>query len=117
MVKVDPAFELTLPFELERYDGGGEDELGNEMEYWGAPEELLAFAAEPPVSTEPELAGHDRVIVDMNLYAPIDVGIGPKDRVVLAGNRFEVVGHPQDPNMNPWWPPGLCTVKLRRVEG
>lgn len=114
---VDPAYDLELPFELERYGGGGEDELGNEVEFWGAPEEHLAFSAEPPVSTEPERAGHDRVIVDMNLYAPVSIGYGPKDRVTIYGHRFEVIGYPQDPNMGPWWKPGLCTIKLRRVEG
>jgi len=45
------------------------------------------------------------------------LGPGPKDRVVLDGARFEVVGYPQDPNNNPWWQPGLVTILLRRVEG
>ncbi len=47
------SFPLRFPIELERYDGGGEDELGNEVEYWGAPEEHMVFGWEPPVSAEP----------------------------------------------------------------
>lgn len=117
MTGVDPAFELTIPFMLERYDGGGEDELGNEVEFWGAPEDHLAFALSPPSSSEPQLAGHDRVIVDAELHADRGLRPGAKDRITLDGYRFEVIGYPQDPNYNPWWPPGLVTVQLRRVEG
>jgi hypothetical protein len=114
---VTAAFPLRIPVELERYDGGGEDELGNEGEFWGAPEEHLVFGWEPTTSDEPELAGHDRVVVDMKLYASRSMNPGPKDRMNLDGQRFEVIGYPQDPNNNPWWKPGLVTILLRRVEG
>lgn len=117
MTVSDSAYELTVPILWERYVGGGEDELGNEVEQWGAPERHMVFGWEPPLSTEPELAGHDRVIVDMKLYAARSLNAGPKDRAVLDGERFEVVGYAQDPNNNPWWQPGLVTVRLRYVEG
>ncbi|MCZ1070817.1 hypothetical protein [Rhodococcus sp. A5(2022)] len=110
-------FPLTIPVGLERYSGAGEDELGNEVESWSPPEEHLVFGWESPVSAEPELAGHDRVVVDVKLYAPRSMGPGPRDRIRLDGALFEVIGYPQDPNNNPWWQPGLMTVLLRRVEG
>lgn len=111
------AFPLTISVGLERYSGTGEDELGNEVESWSAAESHLVFGWEPPVSTDPELAGHDRVIIDMKLYAAQSMNPGPRDRVTLDGRRFEVIGYAQDPNHNPWWRPGLVTVLLKRVEG
>lgn len=33
------------------------------------------------------------------------------------GSEWQVEGSPRDPNNNPWWQPGLVTVKGRRVTG
>lgn len=93
------------------------DAHNNPVEGWAAPVEVLVFGWEPPKSTEPAVAGHDRVVVDILLYAPQSMNAGPHDRVILAGKRYEVIGEPGDPNNNPWFAPGLVTINLRRVEG
>ncbi|MDM7488714.1 hypothetical protein QT969_10465 [Rhodococcus sp. CSLK01-03] len=110
-------FSLTVPVQVERYSGGVVDELGNETEGWSAPESVLVFGWEAPVSAEQVLAGHERVVVDVKLYAGRSIAIGPRDHITLDGKAFEVVGYPQDPNNNPWWQPGLVTVLLRSLEG
>ncbi len=107
--------------QLERYQAeAGEDENGNEISGYAPPVEVLVFGWENPRtrrSDEPVLAGHERVLVDVDLYAPQSLNIAPKDRLILNGKRFEVLGYPDDPNNNPWWRPGLVTVSLRRIEG
>lgn len=110
-------FTLRFPAKLERYQAGVEDELGNVTDGYLPPEDHLVFGWEPPVSAEPELAGHDRVVVDVKLYASTSMNPGPRDRITLGGKPFEVIGYPQDPNNNPWWKPGLVTILLKRVEG
>ncbi|MBM4603182.1 hypothetical protein GS575_09565 [Rhodococcus hoagii] len=111
------AFPCRIPIEHEAYEGAGEDELGNEVEGWADPVEVRVFGWEPPKSDEPVLAGHDRVVVDVVLHAKQSLRTHPKDRLILAGVRHEVVGYPADPNNNPWWQPGMVTIYLRRVEG
>lgn len=110
-------FPLKFPAQIERYFDGIENELGNKTPGWLPAETVLVFGWEPPVSAEPELAGHDRVVVDVKLYAPQELNPGPKDRITLDGRQFEVIGYPQDPNNNPFWQPGLVTVLLKRIEG
>lgn len=99
------------------FDGTEVDELENVIDSWAAPVEVMVFGWEPPVSSEPLLAGHDRVVVDLKLYGPRSFSVVPRDRVVVDGRLFEVVGYPQDPNFNPWWQPGLVTILLKRIEG
>ena len=112
------SFPLKFTVKHERYAGTtGEDENGNEIAAWAEPVEVKVFGWEPPKSTEPALAGHDRVLVDIKLYAPRAMDAGPADRVWLDGKKFEVLGYPEDPNNNSFWAPGLVTVNLRRVEG
>lgn len=111
------AFPCTIPIGHRRFVAGGEDELGNPVESWAAPVKVLVAGWEPPVSAEPLLAGHDRVVVDVKLYADWLFKPHPRDRVVLNGDVFEVIGYPQDPNNNPLFVPERVTVLLKRIEG
>lgn len=110
-------FSLTRSVEHAAYVAAGEDELGNEVASYALPVTVRVFGWEPPRSDEPALAGHDRVVVDLKLYAPQSMGAKPADRVVVNGKRFEVIGWPEDPNDNGIWSPGLVSVNLRRIEG
>lgn len=92
------------------------DGHGNEIDDYADPDEKKVFGWEPPRSSEPPLAGHDRVVVDIKLYAPRSMGAEEHDRVVLDGEEYDVVGVPEDPNNNSFWSPGLVTVNLHRVE-
>lgn len=112
------SFPLKFAVSHRKYLGtADEDELGNEIGAWADQVEVKVFGWEPPKSTEPALAGHDRVLVDIKLYAPRSMGAGPADRVWLDGKKFDVIGYPEDPNNNSFWAPGLVTVNLRRAEG
>lgn len=71
-----------------------------------------------PRSLEPKLAGHDRVVVELELFAPVGTSIGPHDLVDLPDGQFEVVGHPEDHSCGPFAPGvGGLVINLRRVEG
>lgn len=93
------------------------DAHNNPIEGWSAAADVLVFGWEPVKSTEPAVAGHDRVVVDMLLYAPLSLTVGAHDRFVISGKRYEVIGDVGDPNNNPWFRPDRVTVNLRRVEG
>ncbi|MBM4525177.1 hypothetical protein GS462_11220 [Rhodococcus hoagii] len=92
------------------------DAHGNETDTYADPDEQPVFGWEPPRSTEPALAGHARVVVDIKLYAPQSMGAAEHDQVLIRGEVFDVVGEAEDPNNNSWWAPGLVTVNLHRVE-
>jgi hypothetical protein len=71
-----------------------------------------------PVNSEPKVAGHDRVVVEMELYAPPAFHPGPQDLIDIPGSgQFEVIGYPEDYNHGPFgFQPGYV-INLRRVEG
>lgn len=71
-----------------------------------------------PSSTEPAVAGHDRVIVDLELLIPPDMQIGPYDLVDIPDlGQFQVIGQPEDLNHGPFlFTPGF-RVNLRKVSG
>lgn len=107
------------------WSGTGEDSHGNPIDVYTPP---LAEAGEPrqvigwqvPSSTEPLIAGHDRVIVDVELGVPPGFALGPHDVVDLPygpPGQFRVVGEIRSTEGNPFgWVPGGI-VNLRRVEG
>lgn len=87
------------------------DEMGTQVGVYG-----ISF----PTSTEPPLAGHDRLVIDAELWAPPTVSIGPYDLVDLDDGQYQVIGQPQDWGRGPWrWPGGSpgVVVHLRKVSG
>ncbi|QYB01473.1 hypothetical protein I1A62_30035 [Rhodococcus sp. USK10] len=112
-------FACKIPIQYEEFtETGGEDENGNAVSALLPAVERKIFGAEPPTSNEPQLVGHDRVIVQIKMYADADDDYHPRDVVTLPRfGRLEVIGFPEDPNLNRWWQPGLITVNLRRVVG
>ena len=75
------------------YQGTGEDAHGNEVQLWGSPVTLAGvYGFDPGSSSEPRLAGHDRVIVEPTLYGPYDTPIESDDRVVVRGDTYEIEG-------------------------
>lgn len=71
-----------------------------------------------PTTTEPKLAGHDRVIVDIELLAPISFQPGPHDLIDLPSGQYEVIGVVQDYTTGPWRNPVAGgVINLRKVDG
>jgi hypothetical protein len=103
---------------LEKYSESGKDAHGNPVPSWSeVPEEHPVCGWSVPSSDEPKLAGHDRVVVDVELFAPTEFPAGPHDRVILNAEVFEVIGHAEDYTHGPWWDPGVVVWNLQRVEG
>jgi hypothetical protein len=105
--------------------GVGEDDHGNEIDVYtppldepGTPHQVIGWST--PSSTEPLLAGHDRVVVDVELLAPPGFPAKPHDVIDLPDSpagRFEVVGEVRDFTRGPFgFTPG-GVLNLRRVEG
>ncbi|KIA63004.1 hypothetical protein [Nocardia vulneris] len=109
---------IPLPFTIghRAYSGSGEDAHGNEIGSHAAAVDIQAFYYSPS-STEPAVAGHDRVVVDMVAVVDSDEQIGPHDLLVIDGEEFDVIGFPEDYDHGPWWKPGRKPVNLQRVDG
>lgn len=80
--------------------------------------QVAVYGWSTPDSTEPPVAGHDRVMVDMQLLAPPNTSITAHDLVDIPDEgQFEVIGDPLDFDTGPFgFRPGLV-INLRRVEG
>lgn len=74
---------------------GVEDAHGNVTESWVESAVLHGCAFDPGSTSEPRLAGHDRVIVQPALYVSYDAPVGPLDRIVVDGRTFTVEGGPR----------------------
>lgn len=119
------SFPLAHTVGLHVWSAGGDDGHGNAADVYtppldedGTEHSVIGWAV--PASSEPALAGHDRVVVDVELLTPpgfparahdvIDLPYGP------AG-QFEVLGEVGGTEGNPFpWVPG-GTLNLRRVDG
>lgn len=82
----------------------------------GTPHPAYGWAA--PQSSEPKIVGHDRTVVEVELYCPADFNPGPGDLIDLpTGKQYVVIGEPEDHNHGfHEWQPGNV-INLRRVEG
>lgn len=75
------------------YAGSGEDAHGNETAAYGPAVTLAGvYGFDPGSSSEPRLAGQQRVIVEPTLYGPYDMPFLPRDRAIVRGQTFEVEG-------------------------
>lgn len=81
----------------------------------GTPVKVYGWST--PFTTEPKLAGHDRVIVDVELLVPPGFPSAPGSVIDLPVGQFEVIGEIQDYTRGPFgWEPG-GVVNLRRITG
>lgn len=101
----------------EAYIKGVTDPFGNPVDSWGPPVTQVVIGWAPPVSTEPKIAGHDRIIVDLELYTPSVFSASPRDRITIDGQKYSVIGYPEGTEGNPFlWSPGKV-VNLQKIEG
>ncbi|MGO3325318.1 hypothetical protein [Gordonia sp. (in: high G+C Gram-positive bacteria)] len=99
------------------YNGSGEDAHGNPVESWATPVVREVYGWGSPQTSEPKLAGHDREIVEVELLVPPGFSCSARDRMVLDGVEFEVIGGPEMFDHNPFgWNPGGI-VNLKKVDG
>lgn len=100
------------------YVAGPPDSHGNVTEGWADPITCSVYGWAPPApSDEPEESGRAAVVSEVQVYAPPHVQVSPRDRVLLLGKTWEVVGYPNDYTHGPFgWQPGIVFV-VRLVEG
>ncbi|MBF6363208.1 hypothetical protein IU447_24125 [Nocardia farcinica] len=107
------------------WSGLGEDDHGNQVDTYtppldepGAPRLVIGWHV--PSATEPVLAGHDRVVVDVELAVPPGFTGGPHDVADLPygpAGQFQVIGEIRTAQANPFgWNPG-GVVNLQRIAG
>lgn len=98
------------------YSETDQDAHGNLIPTWAAPVDVPAMWWSPS-STEPILAGHNRVQVDVVLVVDSTRVVSPHDRMVLGADVYEVIGFPEDYDHGPYSVPGRKPVNLRRWDG
>lgn len=101
------------------YDGTQKDSRGNIIDSWATPVEVAVHSWHISGTHEPQIAGHDRVLVDAQVFGPVSWVPSPKDKVVLPGRpgEYQVIGEVEDYNHGPFtdgWP---LVVNLRKVTG
>ncbi|WP_280430033.1 hypothetical protein [Nocardia brasiliensis] len=99
-------------------EGPEKDARGNPVKKWSNPFAQSVIAFGPPQSSEPKLAGHDRVVVELELFVPPEFVAAHQDKQKLPdGSVWSVLGAIEDYTHGPWgFAPG-GVVNLKRVEG
>lgn len=115
-------FPLLFDVGVHRYTAGSSQGYGETSDDYTPPKDSAGTAVKvygwsTPKSDEPKLAGHDRIIVDLELLIPPDMTLGPYDLVDVDGVQYEVIGEPEDYNHGfHAWQPGRV-ANLRKVSG
>ena len=93
-----------------------EDSWGTKHSVWTDPVEIEVLGWAPP-SPDTEIrdigTGTRR---DLDLYSPTGFA-RPGDQVVIEGDRYEVIGYPEDFTHGPFGFPAGYRINLQRVEG
>lgn len=112
-----PEFPLAHTVGHRVWSGGVEDDWGNTTSGWADPVDKLVYGWGAPQSSEPKVAGHDRDVVEVELLVPPEFSCSARDRMVLDGVEFEVIGQPEMYSHSPFgWDPG-GVVNLKAVNG
>ena len=101
------------------YDGTQRDSRGNVIDSWADPVDVQVYGWHISNTHEPQIAGHDRVLVDAQVLTPPGFVPSPKDKFLLPGRdgEYQVIGETEDFNHGPFgWQPGN-RVNLRKVTG
>lgn len=120
-------FPLAFVVGHRAYSAGAEDDWGNTTAGWAPPVARRVYGWGAPQTSEPKVAGHDRDVVEVELLVPPGYTSSPRDRVILDFDEdtwvdgetpeFEVIGHPEMFDHNPFgWDPG-GVVNLKAVSG
>lgn len=112
-------FPLAQTIKHAAFNGTTRDTRGNIVESWAAAVDVYVYGWHTGSSHEPQIAGHDRVVVEGQVFGPESWRPSPRDRVTLPGvaGTYEVIGEPEDYNHGPFgFRPGLVT-NLKKTEG
>lgn len=117
MVSLGRHFPLPFTCQHESYSAGPEDDHGNATPTWSAPVSVpCAWWVPSSVELSAPPTGGDRVAADAVVVVEAAVLVDHRDRFVIDGRRFEVVGMPKDYNHNPYgYSPDRVVVELKWV--
>lgn len=103
---------------VRRWSSGGRDRHGNPLNAWADPVDVPVHGVSPRFAEEPTDPNRHAVVRGLTVYAPAGARVGPHDRVVWAGEEWEVDGDVGDWTAGPWLNPVAgVTLNLTRVEG
>ena len=110
---------IPLPFTCQReaYEAGAIDDYGNQTPDWAAPVDVSCFwwtgATTEPVSAP---TGGDLAAVDLSLVLDSAELVDHRDRFIVAGRTFEVIGLPKEWDHGPFsYQPGRQILELKWV--
>jgi hypothetical protein len=96
------------------YIGTVEDEYGNTVDAWETIPTVTPVYGWAPAGTNESNASRHTVTADLELLAPPDFTLDPRDHVRILGQTYEVQGAVEDFNHGPFgYAPGV-RVNLRR---
>lgn len=96
------------------YIGEVEDEYGNTVDAWADTPVPTPVYGWGPAGTNESNASRHTVTADVELLAPPDFTVDPRDRIRILGKTYEVQGDVEDFNHGPFgFTPGV-RVNLRR---
>lgn len=99
------------------HSDAAEDDYGNPVETYGAPVAWSVYGWGPAGSREAN-GWQRQVTADLQVYGPRPpVAINPRDRLVVAGETYDIEGKVEDYNHGPFgFTPGVV-VNLTKVTG
>lgn len=98
------------------YTPGTVDAHGNPTDTWASPVNVGVYGYGPRSDSNSAEPGGTQVITGLTVLAPM-FAVDPRDRFVVAGKTYEVVGEVGEWDSGPFgYEPGM-TVNLKRVEG
>lgn len=96
------------------YVGTVENAYGNTTDAWATEPVVKRVYGWAPAGTNEATASRQTVTADLELYAPSDFTLDPRDRVRVMGRTYEVQGEVEDFDHGPFgFTPGV-RVNLRR---
>lgn len=111
------SFPLAQTVGHKVYAGQVKNSRGNLVDAWDAAVTVPVYSWHVGSSHEPQIAGHERVVVEAVVLSPPTFKPGNRDLIVLPIGEFEVIGDVEDYNHGPFgWAPGN-SINLKRVTG
>jgi len=98
------------------YTPGATDAHGNPVDAWAAAVDVQVYGYGPPARSQEAEPGGTQVITGLQVLAPV-FAVDPRDRFVISGVTYEVVGEVGNWNNGPFgFAPGQ-QINLKRAEG
>ncbi len=102
-----------IPITHVPYDGESFDDLGNRVPAYGQPKTVRVHSVAPR-TREQTVTWSTSEVADLDVFAPV-FPVSLKDRFVVDGDTYEVVGRTDWTHGFHGWKPGVV-IELKRAE-